>query len=173
MSAGETVSREFAVGQVRRLGGLVAALHHFYGRAIINRLGEEEGRAMIRDVLGSFARHFGEDARGRLIAMGQDPTPNNYAHLPDVALLGWDYTKVEVSKQGERHVELTFCPYAAKWMALGPEAVALGRLYCDAEAEKFRALNPRISFRHVRSLLDGDECCELVSHFTGEGTVKG
>ena len=56
------------------------------------------------------------------------------------------------------------------WKEYGGEE--LGRLYCLVDAAQFMSFNPETKFVHLKTIPDGDDCCELVFRPTTEQERK-
>jgi hypothetical protein len=141
----------------RRLG----LLHYFFSEAIVGRLGEEEGKALIKEAIWAYGEHCGRTVREGVEAMGLPPTDENYSKVRDLPRYGWEIGSVTL-EGGEQRPVATFCPVAATLQELGPRGEELGRLYCYVDQAKYAAYNPELEFVHARNVLDGDACCEFV-----------
>jgi hypothetical protein len=156
----DRISVDECAADVRLLARRLALLHYYYAEAIIGRLGEEEGRALIKEAIWAYGRHCGNAVRAEVEALGLPLTAENYSRGRDLPRFGWESGKVTLPN-GEVRATSLFCPIAATLQELGPRCMELGRLYCFVDQAKFEAYNPAIEFAHARNVLDGDACCEF------------
>jgi hypothetical protein len=141
----------------RRLG----LLHYYFSQAIVDRLGAEEGKALIKEAIWAYGRHCGQAVRQGVEAMGLPLTEENYGRVRDLPKYGWESDTVTLDSGEERPV-VTFCPVAAALKELGPRGMELGHLYCYVDQAKYEAYNPDMEFIHTKNVLDGDAYCEFL-----------
>ena len=156
----DCISADECATEIRLLARRLALLHYYYAEAIIGRLGEEEGRAVIKEAIWAYGRHCGDTVRAGVEALGLPLTAENYGRVRDLPRFGWESGTVTLP-DGEVRSTSLFCPIAATLQELGPRGMELGRLYCTVDQAKFAAYNPAIEFVHARNVLDGDACCEF------------
>lgn len=147
--------------EVKLMARRAALLHHYFSKAIIDRLGEEEGKELIKEAIWAYGRHCGRAVREGVEAMGLPLTDENFGRVRDLPKVGWEMSKIALENGEERSVA-TFCPLAAIFKELGPEGEELGRLYCYVDQAKYEAYNPEKAFIHAKNVLDGDPYCEFV-----------
>jgi hypothetical protein len=164
----DRITPEECSQEVQLLARRIALLHYYFSRSIVERLGEEEGQALIKEAIWAYGRHCGQAVREGVEAMGLPLTDDNYGLVRDLPRFGWESGTV-VTPDGEERAIATFCPIAAALQELGPEAVELGRLYCYVDQAKYEAYNPEMEFIHAKNVLDGDAYCEFLVQPLSEG----
>jgi hypothetical protein len=147
--------------EIQLLARRTGLLHYYFSRAIVDRLGEEEGKALIKEAIWAYGRHCGQAVREGVEAMGLPLTEENYGRVRDLPKYGWDSDMVRLP-DGEKRPIVTYCPIAAALQELGPDAVELGRLYCYVDQGKYEGYNPDMEFIHAQNVLDGDPYCEFL-----------
>ncbi len=142
----EVYTREEVAEQVRRLGRMFGLLFYHFSRLIIDELGEERGRELIREAIRRFGLERGRRMKKRALALGLEPTLENFGRVSDLPEIGW----------GEAPKE-RFCPFAEVWFE--KDALELGKLYCDVDVWKYKGYNPHIAVERKSWILDGDDEC--------------
>ncbi len=130
-------------------------------KALVDALGEEQGKQAIKDAIWRVGTRCGQQVREHVLGLGMEPIPDNHGLAPDLPSKGW---RTEDGK-------VTFCPLAAVWIALGEQE--LGRIYCNIDPSKFNAYNPGLWCTHDKNVLDGDDCCIIRIHSKGEAGLAG
>lgn len=143
---------------VQDMSRRVALLHMCYARALVDELGEERGKELIRKAIWDYGTKVGERTRERVQAMGLEPTIENFGKGSDLSPLGFDHQRVVVD--GEERGRAYGCTLAQVWQEYGEEA--LGSLYCLVDPAKVQAYDSDWTMVHTKKVPDGDECCELV-----------
>jgi L-2-amino-thiazoline-4-carboxylic acid hydrolase len=161
MVSHKTVSVEECGRQVALMARRTALLHYFFSQTIINRLGEEEGKKIIRDAIWAYGNYCGKSVKAKVEEMGLPLTEENYDKAPDLPQYGWETASITL-EDGEVRPIATYCPIAASIKELGPQAEKIGRLYCVVDQAKYHAYNPDIEFIHTKNILDGDPYCEFL-----------
>ncbi len=136
----------------------MALLYYFMATAIVDRLGEDEGKKLIEDSVLAYGEACGRTVRDGVLSQGLSLDLGNYGKVPDLPSKGWLGKKAATPDGQTTHVT-TFCPLAATWKELGAER--LGRLYCLVDVAKFRAYRPDLCATHAKNMLDGDSCCMI------------
>jgi len=125
----------------------MALLYHYMASAIVERLGEEEGRKLVKDAVWKYGTHCGKAVREAVLAKGLPLTRENFRAVPDLPSRGW---------------RRALCPLAKTWKELGPDT-SLHRLYCFVDQSKIEAYNgEELECIHAHNVLDGDDYCEVV-----------
>ncbi len=153
--------------QVGLMARRTALLYHYFAQILVEELGEQEGQRLIEKAIRAYGEHCGRAIREQILAQGLPLAEENYNKVPDLPGYGWTMGKTS-APDGQVHTTATFCPMAAVWMEMGPEAVRLGRLYCHVDQAKQHAYNPEEEFVHHQNVLDGDPCCEFGIHSRSE-----
>ncbi len=130
-----------------------------FSRAIIDRLGEEEGRELIKQVVMEYGRECGREVRSGTDEMKLEPTPENFGAVADLPSRGWRRESVELP-DGREQVQTKTCPLAVVFAEQGEEE--LGRIYCWVDQAKVEGYNPDLECVHEHNVLDGDSFCEIV-----------
>lgn len=139
----------------------MALMYYYMAKAIVNRLGEVEGKKLIRQAIWEYGEACGERVREEAQAKGLPLTPDNYGLIPDLPSKGWRGKEVTLPT-GEKKHAATFCPLAATWKELEadhPGAESLGRIYCVIDEAKYHAFNEDLRASHLKNVLDGDDYC--------------
>ncbi len=157
----KTVSIQQCEAEVKLMARRTALLYYYFASTLINELGEEEGKRLIAESIQAYGEYCGRVIGEQIDQMGLPRTEENFDKIPDLPHFGWETSEI-ASEDGSPHSIATYCPLAAIWKELGPEAQALGRMYCYVDQAKQRAYNPKEDFIHFRNLLDGDPYCEFV-----------
>jgi len=134
----------------------MALLYYFMATAIVQRLGEAEGKKLIQESVLAYGKACGSRVRDEVSSQGLSLDLGNYGRVPDLPSKGWVSEKRTMSDGQIRNVT-TFCPLAATWKELGAEE--LGRLYCLVDVAKFKAYRPDLCATHAKNMLDGDPYC--------------
>jgi len=153
----EKITTEECTQDVRLMARRAALLHYYFSKTIVDKLGWEEGEALIKQAIQAYGNHCGNAVREGIEALGLAITDENYNKVPDLPKYGWESETVIIDG-GEQRV-ITHCPLAATFQELGPEGVALGRLYCHVDQAKYQAYDPSKEFIHSRNVLEGDPYC--------------
>jgi hypothetical protein len=160
----DTIPVDEAVRQIGIMAERVAMLHYHYANTLVQELGEERGRAMAARAIAAYGQEVGERQRQRVVAAGFSADCQNYGLLPDLPLLAWSRDRMPVVERGGKEIHV--CPLALYWIEKGQES--LGRLYCFVDQAKYAAFDPDCEARHLKNVLDGDECCEVVARKRGD-----
>ena len=164
----EMITVEACTEEVKLMARRLALLHYYFSEAIVERLGEEEGKALIKEAIWAYGRHCGEAVREGVEAMGLPLTDENFGKVRDLPQYGWEIDSVTL-EGGEVRPIATFCPIAAALKELGPRAEELVRLYCYVDQAKYEAYNPGMEFIHAKNVLDGEPYCEFLVQPVQEG----
>ncbi|MGE5483579.1 MAG: L-2-amino-thiazoline-4-carboxylic acid hydrolase [Ignavibacteriales bacterium] len=139
----------------------MALMYHYLTEAIIARLGDDEGRKIIKAAIWKYGVHCGEQV-GRVVERkGLPLTEESLRRVPDLPKRVWRTQEVPLSS-GEKRREIRFCPLAVTWRQLGTDP-AVARLYCIVDQAKIAGYNNEaLECAHAHNVLDGDEFCEVV-----------
>jgi predicted hydrocarbon binding protein len=155
------VTADECTKEVKLMARRAALLHYYFSEAVIEELGEEAGKKLIKKAIWAYGEHCGRAVREGVEALGLPLTDENFGKVRDLPRFGWE-TGMITLPDGEPRLVATFCPLAATFKELGPRGMELGRLYCFVDQAKYNAYNPEVDFIHARNVLDGDDCCEFV-----------
>lgn len=138
-----------------------ALLYHYMAKAVIERLGREEGHKLIKEAIMEYGVHCGDATREALAAQGLPATLENFGKVPDLPSRGWRWQRMELS-DGTAGTGVTLCPLARVWEDVGTDP-ATARLYCFVDQAKIKGYNDAAyECVHARNVLDGDTHCEVV-----------
>lgn len=154
----KTVALEEAKEQVRRVCIRLGLLHLSYAKALVEELGDKEGKRLILKAIKDYGVRIGEQVRASATARGLVPDPANYTEdLPAYGM--YDDTKL-VEVNGEKRLRVYGCVMGKLWNELGKGDI--GCLYCYVDPAKYMAFNPSFKLIHTKAVTRGDEYCELV-----------
>ncbi len=167
--------------EVRLMARRAALLYHAFASALVEELGDEQGKRLIEKAIRAYGHACGQAIKDDLLAQGLPLTPENFNRIRDLPAFGWEKAAPEdlpapssegvlnspsqgilsLSKdvESQGHSVVTYCPLAAVWMQMGAPAARLGRLYCFVDQAKQEAYNPDYEFLHLKNVLDGDPYC--------------
>jgi nitroreductase len=151
-----TISKRKELDNVNRALRRGALIYHYFCRTLVEELGEEKGKELIRKAVDAYGERIGQDAKNKAEERGLALVPDNFqSDLPDEA-----WKTEEVIVDGEERMRIHYCPLASEWLEWGDPEIA--RLYCYVDQAKMKGFNPAFEYIHVKNLLDGDPYCELV-----------
>ncbi len=138
-----------------------ALLYAWIARAVIERVGEQRGEAVIRKA----TRQYGEQ-RGRRMAMRA--RANNH---PSSMLNYWAYSEYRptpgefelkiIERTPHARAYTPRCPWYTTWKE--NDLLAFGRLYClEIDPALVRGFNPELHMDVIASLTNGETRCEFV-----------
>jgi hypothetical protein len=157
-------ARKAVEDMTRRVG----LLHMCYARTLVDELGREKGRDLIKKAIWDYGTKIGHRTRQRVEALGLEPTIENFGKGGDLSAIGFDH--VEVVVEGERRVQSLGCAMAEVWHEYGEDE--LGGLYCLVDPAKMQAYDPDWTWVHTKKIPNGDECCELTIRPLGAESKK-
>jgi hypothetical protein len=146
-------ARQAVVDMTRRVG----LLHICFARTLVDELGEEKGRELIEKAIWEYGTRIGHSTRARVVALGLEPTVENFGKGSDLSPLGFNHGAVVVD--GEQRLLSLGCALADVWREYGEEE--LGGLYCLVDPAKMQAYDPDWTMVHTKKIPRGDECCEI------------
>lgn len=149
-----------------------ALLFAWISRAVVRRIGEGRGEAVVRQAV----RRYGEQ-RGRRMALRA--ATDGYPLTMDAYMAYGEWrapegtTAAEVVQEAPDPVQHVLeCPWHRAWQ--DQSVMPYGRLYClEVDHALARGFSPeiRLSVNSIKS--GGDDCCEFVFHgATPEGAVE-
>jgi len=147
LSEKKVFTREEAEAQVRTMARLFGLMFYHFANLLVEELGEERGKALVKEAVKRFGLDRARRVRAEVIRMGLEPTLENYRKVLDLPTIGWGGPTRE-----------TFCPFAEVWIGRGAEDLC--KLYCDVDIWKYVGYNPRIKVMRTRWLLEGDRDCK-------------
>ncbi len=151
----KTYSKEDVLRQILQATRRTALLYHHLSQTLIQELGEDRGKILLKTIIESYGKQIGQEAAEKTKQKNLDLTPDNFEG--DLPIDAWKTEAVTVD--GEERVRVHYCPLAAEWLDWGDPTTA--RLYCFVDQAKMQGYNPEYVYVHVKNLLDGDPYCEL------------
>jgi hypothetical protein len=137
-------------------------LYYFMTREIVETLGEEKGKDLIRKAVKRFGEARGKAIRERVKKDGLDADLKNFKSYYDLPLgLTHKSTLVKASTEKRNWKEVRGCLFSEIIKELGAEE--LGALFCEQDQALAEAYNPRIRFTRFKTALTGDDCCETLT----------
>ena len=167
-----TIPFNEAVKAVRSASRRIALLHLSYVEVIMEEFGEEKGLKLISKVIKKYGSRIGIKTREEVLAKGLEATPENFSKGGSYAIPKFGmHDRIEaVAVKGKKKTRAYGCVLAGVWQEYGKEK--LGRLYCYMDVAKYMAYNPNYKLAHVKTVPDGEECCELEVRPTTEEEKK-
>jgi hypothetical protein len=102
-------ARQAVEDMTRRVG----LLHICFARMLVDELGEEKGRELIEKAIWEYGTRIGRSTRARVLALGLEPTPENFGKGSDLSPLGFDHRVITVD--GEQRQQSLGCAMAEVW----------------------------------------------------------
>lgn len=155
------LSVEECTAEVKLMARRTALLHLFFSKAIMEKLGEEEGERLILDAITAYGKYCGQAIRTGVEALGLPLTDENSEKIRDLPKYGWESDIITLAN-GETRPIARYCPLADIFKQFGEEGIRLGRYYCFVDQGKQLAYNCDFDFIHSKNVLDGDPYCEFL-----------
>jgi hypothetical protein len=118
---------------------------------MLERLGEEKGKAAIRSAVEKFGKariaSMYEEARER----GLEINIENYPKVRDIPGTSWE-------RDPNRPEDITYCPMHDMWERLG--AGELGAIYCEIDYVLYKGFNAELERPLCKT--SGDQCCRFI-----------
>jgi hypothetical protein len=139
-----------------------AKMFVYMAEALIEHLGEDEGRRVTRETVREMCRDSGEEARRSYEARGVENTWRNHRdENGPVYALAWE-GGVAVDEPDVKVVEYSYCPLGDAFAELGERAEELGDIYCGVTDDAFwEGFNPAWKVTREKTF-SGDGICRLV-----------
>jgi len=132
-----------------RLSKLMAEMHYFMAKEMLERLGEEEGKKAIKAAINNMAKSRIEAMKRDALSAGLPPFgKDTYSKIKDFGTPDW--------KRDENGV-VTYCPMAETWKQYGEEGLSIGALYCQIDYELYEGFGMKLD--RPKCLTNGDSCC--------------
>lgn len=144
--------------QLDNLIRCTALLYYHLANEVVEAFGEEGERTIAR-AMEKFGQERGENIRRKVEEEGLPLSLENMARFYDLPIEAAWQTSIKMSpRKGTSFV--VYCPFADLWRKRNAEK--LGALYCKSEEALIKAYNPAVEYEQKRSLLTGNEKCEVV-----------
>lgn len=136
---------------VGRMAKLMAELYYFMAREMIDRMGEEDGKAAIRNAIKTFGETRAEEMKEEARERGLEINAETYALVRDMPSTSWE-------RDLENPVDVTYCPMHDMWEQLN--ATGLGALYCEIDDVLYK--NFHVDYTRPLCKTNGDSCCRFI-----------
>jgi hypothetical protein len=156
----ETISVDEARRQVALVCRRLALLHLAFADAIVEALGDEQGKRLVERAIKRYGTLIGEAKREAAIRRGLETDREGFDSVSDLPRLGMHDAIERVDVEGEQRVRAHGCVMGKIWQEQGK--AHLGRLYCYVDPASSMAFNEGLKLVHTKSVPDGDPFCELV-----------
>jgi len=136
--------------------------YYFITREIVETLGEEKGKGLIRKAVKKFGEARGKAIQERVKKDGLELDLKNFKTYYDLPLgLTHKSTLVKASTEKQNWKEVRGCLFSEIIKELGAEE--LGALFCEQDQALAEAYNPRTRFTRFQTALTGGDCCETLT----------
>lgn len=136
---------------VGKMAKLMAELYCFMAEEMIERLGEETGKAAIRNAVTKFGKARTEVMKEEALERGLEINAETYAIVRDMPSISWE-------KDPENPSDVTYCPMHDMWEQL--DALELGALYCEIDDVLYESFH--VNYERPLCKTHGDACCRFV-----------
>jgi len=150
--------------QAARVCRRLALLHVAYAEAIVDALGQEEGKRLVERAIKRYGKMIGEAKRDAAARLGLEPTMEAFGKVSDLPSIGMHNAIERVEVDGEPRIRAHGCLMGKLWREMGK--ADLGRLYCYVDPASSMAFNDGFKLVHTKALPDGDPFCELAMRRT-------
>lgn len=148
-----------------------ALLFAWISRAVVQRVGETQGEAIVRRAVRRYGEQRGRRMALRAITDGIPLSMDAYRVYGEWRAPEGDTAAKVVREAPEPVQHVLECPWHRAWA--GEDLMPYGRLYClEVDHALARGFSPdiRLGVNSIKS--NGDDCCEFVYHGgTAEGAV--
>ncbi|MCW4011884.1 MAG: L-2-amino-thiazoline-4-carboxylic acid hydrolase [Candidatus Bathyarchaeota archaeon] len=114
-----------------------AKTFYYMAKAMIDELGEERGKQIIRETVYKMSKASGETTKKRYTEEGKENTWENHrAENGPIYSVAW----IGETTQNEpdlKIIEYTYCPLGAAFTRRGKEAEEIGDIYCSVTDDAF------------------------------------
>ena len=135
-----------------RFAKLSAELYYFFADALVENLGEEKGKAVIRESLRKFAEKRVADMKKEAIERELPLIPQTYFEVRDMPSNGW-------KNDSKNPLTITECPMFDIWENFGEKGMDLGALYCEIDHILFGGFGLALSRPQCKT--KGDRVCDF------------
>ncbi|MDP4152215.1 MAG: L-2-amino-thiazoline-4-carboxylic acid hydrolase [Bacillota bacterium] len=136
-----------------RFAKLTAELYYFLAEVLIEDLGEEKGKAAIRQALKKFGEKrvsdMKKEAKERALPL---ESPQTYFAVRDMPSNGWENAP-------GNPMTITECPMFDIWENFGEKGMDLGALYCEIDHILFGGFGLALSRPQCKT--NGDRVCDF------------
>lgn len=136
---------------VGRMAKLMAELHYFMAKEMIDRLGQEKGKEAVRAAIRKFGKARIENMKEEVQERGLEANAETYAKVKDMPSISW-------KSDPDNPCDITYCPMHDMWQQLGAEDI--GALYCEIDSVMYDEFG--IGFKRPLCKTNGDKCCRFI-----------
>jgi hypothetical protein len=130
---------------------LMASLFYFMARELLDRLGEAEGKAAVRNAVKKFGEARAANMKEEVAERGLAINPQTYALVRDMPGIPW-------IKDAAHPGDITYCPMHDMWQQL--DANDIGALYCEIDEVLYNSFNADLD--RPLCLTSGDTRCRFI-----------
>ena len=134
----------------------------YMAQALIDELGEEHGKQVIKETVAKMSKASGEATRKNYEKRGIENTWENHrAENGPVYSVAWIGGTV-VNEPNLKVIEYTYCPYGSAFTRMGKGAEELGDIYCSVTDDAFwNGFNPEWQVKREKTF-SREGVCRLV-----------
>ena len=148
-----------------RFAKLSAELYYFLADALVENLGEEKGKAAIRESVRKFGEKRVADMKKEAEERGLSAKcPQTYFAVRDMPSNGWE-------NDPENPTVITECPMFDIWENFGEKGIDLGALYCEIDHILFGGFGLALSRPQCKT--GGDCVCDFQVQMKEGPNVNG
>lgn len=156
----ETLPKTDVDTAVNQFAAFSAHLYYHLAKAVVDRFGKE-GEEAISEGIHAFGKARGERVRDKVLESGLPNTMNNEYLFHDLPIGSTAWEADSWDEDGKHYTNVITCPFAKTWLALGGDAVDLGKLYCQVDYAIWEGYNQRIDYSLNTNVLDGAPHCAM------------
>lgn len=136
-----------------RFAKLSAELYYFMADTLIKSLGEEKGKAAIRQAIRRFGEQRVSDMKKEAKERGLSiADPETYSRVRDMPSNGW-------ANDPHHPMTITECPMFDMWESFGEMGCSLGALYCEIDSVLLSGFG--LVLHRPRCKTHGDSVCDF------------
>lgn len=136
---------------VGRMAKLMAKMYYFMAKEMIDRLGEEEGKAAVRAAVTKFGKSRIESMYEEAREQGLEINLDTYKLVRDMPGISWE-------KDPDNPDDITYCPMQDMWAGL--DAQELGAIYCEIDDVLYDGFNAEME--RPLCMTHNDCCCRFI-----------
>lgn len=136
---------------VERMAKLMAELYYFMAKEMVDKMGEEQGKAAIRSAIRKFGEARVASMHEEAAERGLDINITTYLEVRDMPGTSWE-------KNPKNPTDIIYCPMQDMWAELGDQE--LGAIYCEIDDILYNGFNASLDRPLCKT--SGDECCRFI-----------
>ena len=160
MAGDANIGKDSAKDPTVAMAELFATFYHFITKEIVDSLGEEKGKELVRRAVHKFGQHRGEKIRERVEKEGLPPDLTSLVRFYDFPAS--NLVETDVAYDPKSYDEVTkYCTFAKVWKELGAED--LGRIYCEQDFTLATGFNKDVKCSRACNIMDpGGNMCRFL-----------